>query len=51
MTNSKKTNIQTTASADDSPPILSSWKQLYYLVLIAHAIIIGIFYFFSVYYS
>jgi hypothetical protein len=29
---------------DDRPPILGSWKNLYILVLVVHAIIIVLFY-------
>ena len=32
---------------DESPPIFSSWKYLYAIVLILHTIIIAIFYFFT----
>ncbi len=30
------------------PPIFSTWKQLYTFVLVAHAFIIALFYWFSV---
>jgi len=36
---------------DDTPPILSSWNQLYWLVIILHLIIISLFYWFSKAYS
>lgn len=36
---------------DDRPPILSSWNNLYILVLVAHAIIILLFYLFTHAYS
>jgi len=34
-------------SSDDKPPILSSWNQLYAVVLILHTLIIALFYWFS----
>ncbi len=36
---------------DDRPPILYSWNNLYLLVLVAHAIIILLFYLFTRAYS
>lgn len=33
--------------SDDRPPILSSWNQIYAVVLILHAIIILLFYLFT----
>jgi hypothetical protein len=33
------------------PPIFQSWRQMYAFVLIMHAIIIGLFYWFTVSYS
>lgn len=32
---------------DESPPILKSWNRLYTLVLVLHAIIIALFYYFT----
>jgi hypothetical protein len=32
---------------DDQPPILGSWQQLYAIVLLLHAIIIALFYWFT----
>jgi hypothetical protein len=36
---------------DPPPPIFKTWKQMYAFVLILHAIIITLFYFFTEYYS
>ena len=36
---------------DEQPPILGSWNNLYVLVLVAHAIIIVLFYLFTRAYS
>jgi len=36
---------------DDKPPILNSWNQLYWLVIICHILIISLFYYFSKAYS
>ncbi|MCB0629338.1 MAG: hypothetical protein R2824_27745 [Saprospiraceae bacterium] len=33
--------------SDDLPPVLSSWNQIYAVVLILHAIIILLFYLFT----
>ena len=33
--------------ADDAPPVLGSWRNLYALVLILHVILIVLFYLFS----
>jgi hypothetical protein len=35
------------ADSDDRPPVLSSWNQIYAVVLILHAIIILMFYLFT----
>lgn len=32
---------------DERPPVLDSWKQIYYIVLLFHAILVGLFYWFS----
>lgn len=36
---------------DSKPPIFKSWNQLYWFVLILHAVLIFIFYLFTEYYS
>lgn len=35
------------AEADERPPVLSSWNQIYAIVLILHALIILFFYLFT----
>ncbi|WP_170110268.1 hypothetical protein [Flavilitoribacter nigricans] len=40
-------NMAENADADERPPILSSWKQIYAIVLILHALIILMFYLFT----
>lgn len=35
------------ADADEQPPVLSSWNQIYAFVLILHAVIILMFYLFT----
>jgi len=36
---------------DDSPPILGNWKNLYLLVLVFHAILIAVLYWFTLAYD
>jgi hypothetical protein len=36
---------------DEGPPILGSWNRIYAFVLILHAVIIALFYFFTHAYS
>ncbi len=36
---------------NDPPPLLGSWTRLYTIVLIAHVVIIALFYLFTYYYS
>lgn len=38
-------------STDDQPPILGTWNRLYALVIILHALIITLFYWFTQVYS
>ena len=43
--------LQEKNTPEESPPIFKTWNQLYAFVLILHAIIISLFYFFTENYS
>jgi hypothetical protein len=36
---------------DDSPPILGNWQNLYLIVLVLHAILIAVLYWFTQHYA
>lgn len=40
-------NLADKADNDERPPILSSWNQIYAIVLLIHALIILLFYLFT----
>lgn len=40
-------DVADNANTDEQPPILSSWNQIYAIVLILHAIILVLFYLFT----
>lgn len=40
-------NQEQSTTKEDQPPIFKTWTQLYTFVLIVHAIIIALFYFFT----
>ncbi|MEM9888609.1 MAG: hypothetical protein AAF849_22120 [Bacteroidota bacterium] len=42
--------LETTAQ-EDRPPILKTWNQLYWIVLILHALVIAAFYLFTEFYK
>ena len=48
MTQEKKTPEDL---VEDRPPIMGSWKRLYWLVILLHTVIIFLFYLFTTYYS